>query len=158
MNKLTAYRSGVFTVEAQRIARDLVRRARNDGLFVAFVEGQAVSTKQAFFEETACGLRFPDYFGWNWDAFEESIQDLEWLPAKGSVLVFNHFDRLATAEPREWAIGLDILEESAGAWRRAGKPMLVLLRGPKEAAPTVTEFPPLSKRQQRRRVMPQPTS
>lgn len=93
MNNLADFRPGVFTVESEQIARDLASRAKDDGLFVAVFKGQDVSTKQAFLEEMARGLRFPDYFGRNWDAFEESIQDLKWLPAKGYVLVIDHFER-----------------------------------------------------------------
>lgn len=144
MNSLVDYQPGVFVVESEQLARGLARRAVNDGLFVAVVDSKDVSTKKGCLEQIARELRFPDYFGWNWDAFEEAIQDLAWLPAKGYVLVIDHFDRLAMAEPREWAIGLNILEESANAWKRAGKPMLVLLRGPKDAAPNVPELSPRS--------------
>ena len=30
----------------------------------------------AFYSST---LSFPDYFGWNWDAFDECIKDLSWI-------------------------------------------------------------------------------
>ena len=36
------------------------------------------------------GLKFPDYFGRNWDAFEECIRDLSWLQ-EGRIVV-NHSD------------------------------------------------------------------
>lgn len=32
-------------------------------------------------------MRFPDYFGKNWDAFDECIGDLEWMPANGYFLI-----------------------------------------------------------------------
>ena len=33
------------------------------------------------------GLRLPDYFGMNWDAFNELILDLSWLPRRQVVIV-----------------------------------------------------------------------
>jgi hypothetical protein len=132
--------SGVFVVESQETAIDVARRAEADGLAVARLEGKNVSTKEAFLDEAARSLRFPEYVGRNWDAFEEALQDLEWRPARGYLLVIDRFDRLAAAKPREWAIALDILGETVDAWERSGTPMVVLLRGPKSAAPTVPEL------------------
>lgn len=43
-------------------------------------------TKEALLEALAERLRFPDYFGVNWDAMEECIRDLSWLPT-GPVVV-----------------------------------------------------------------------
>ncbi|MGE0761060.1 MAG: barstar family protein [Pirellulaceae bacterium] len=37
------------------------------------------------------GLRFPDYFGWNWDALEECLGDLSWL-ADAEQIVVRHAD------------------------------------------------------------------
>jgi len=45
-----------------------------------------IRTKEALFDELAQRLRFPDYFGANWDALWECIRDLAWLPAGPVVL------------------------------------------------------------------------
>lgn len=45
-------------------------------------------------------LDFPRYFGANWDAVEECLRDLEWLPANGYVLVIRGAERLWMADPK----------------------------------------------------------
>lgn len=39
------------------------------------------------FKTISTALNFPDYFGNNWDAFEECLSDMEWLPTKSYVLM-----------------------------------------------------------------------
>jgi len=46
------------------------------------VRGHKATTEPAFFDECAAAWQFPYYFGENWDAFEECLTDLEWLPAE----------------------------------------------------------------------------
>lgn len=49
-----------------------------------------IKTKDALLDELYQRLRFPDYFGDNWDALEECIRDLSWLPA--GPVVLRHYD------------------------------------------------------------------
>jgi RNAse (barnase) inhibitor barstar len=46
--------------------------------------------KQVLFATLANQLSFPDHFGENWDAFEECLRDLSWLPA--GLVVLTHAD------------------------------------------------------------------
>lgn len=48
-----------------------------------------ITTKDALLDELYQRLRFPDYFGGNWDALWECIRDLSWLPA-GPVVLKHH--------------------------------------------------------------------
>lgn len=41
---------------------------------------RGVRSKRALLTEYARQLRLPDYFGWNWDALDECLRDLHWLP------------------------------------------------------------------------------
>jgi hypothetical protein len=51
------------------------------------VNGGQCRSKGDLFHEFATVLKFPHYFGNNWDAFEECLGDLEWLDCE-HVLVF----------------------------------------------------------------------
>lgn len=52
------------------------------------VEVQAgIGNPQRLFEDLAESLRFPGYFGANWNALEDCIRDLSWLPPGPVVLV-----------------------------------------------------------------------
>jgi hypothetical protein len=46
-----------------------------------------VRSKQKLLAILADKLQFPGYFGWNWDALEELLQDLSWLPEGRPVLM-----------------------------------------------------------------------
>jgi hypothetical protein len=57
--------------------------------FVANVRA-GVRDPHVLLEELASQLRFPDYFGANWNALEECVRDLSWLP--DGPLVLKHHD------------------------------------------------------------------
>ena len=46
-------------------------------------------SKLQLFSELQTLLRFPEYFGSNWDALEECIRDLAWLPLPGLVVLIH---------------------------------------------------------------------
>ena len=57
------------------------------GFVLKIIKGRQCKTPTSLFAEFAQALKFPDYFGHNWDAMEECLADLEWLPAKGYILL-----------------------------------------------------------------------
>lgn len=57
-------------------------------LAVFEVDGAQIRTEADLFSAVAKEMQFPDYFGMNWDAFDECLRDMEWLPSKGYVLLF----------------------------------------------------------------------
>ncbi|MEU8267696.1 barstar family protein [Sphaerisporangium sp. NPDC049002] len=78
----------------------------------AVVDGRSCQTRAAFFEEAARVLRFPDYFGRNWDALADSLRD---ATSSGNVaLIVDHAEELLSAEPPEqFAILLSVLADAA---------------------------------------------
>lgn len=84
---------------------------------VRLVRGKNMSSAGALFSEFAAALQFPCYFGNNWNAFDECMADLEWLPAEGYVVLIldgasvlradsddrNVFFRIMASAAQEWA-------------------------------------------------------
>ena len=70
-----------------------------------------VTSKRILFAAFATSLNFPVYFGENWDAFEECLRDLSWLPA-GPVVV-KHQDLPLVGDVRDAKIYLAILRDAA---------------------------------------------
>jgi hypothetical protein len=133
--------SGVYLIDAAERERILAGEAFPPGFFVAVIDGEAAGSRAGIFTEMARVLRFPDYFGRNWDAVYDCLTDLSWLPAGGYVVVVDGFDHLATAEPEQWAIGLKVLREACAFWRPLSRPMFALLSGPSGSAPGVPSLP-----------------
>jgi RNAse (barnase) inhibitor barstar len=101
---------------AAAVARDL-------GYFCVRFEGTAIPNKKALLSRMAEGLRFPSYFGNNWDALKDCLTDLDdWLPAPGYLLVFSSSGELCREAPQEAAVLMDVLESAAGFWRQQDPP------------------------------------
>jgi len=74
-------------------------------------------------------MHFPEYFGDNWDAFEDCLTDLSWVDADGYLILYDHTDVFAEHCPQHFDTLKEIFKEAAEFWHGQGKPMIVLLRG-----------------------------
>ena len=69
-----------------------------EALAVRIVDATRCATSPELFDEWAAALEFPDHFGRNWDAFEECVADLEWLPRNACGVLVMHADSLLERE------------------------------------------------------------
>ncbi len=107
----------------------IARLAEAHGWRVYRLEGREIGGKADLLSRSAEALRFPAYFGHNWDAFEECLSDMSWAAEGLALLLFDHAGRFAAAEPEQFAMALEILA-AAVANRQAGPaPLAVLVRG-----------------------------
>ena len=71
----------------------------------------------SLFQECAAALQFPYYFGGNWDALDECITDMAWLPAAGYLLGVTDADLILSDETEEdIKIFLQTLVSAAEFW------------------------------------------
>ncbi|MEI8014646.1 MAG: barstar family protein [Nitrospira sp.] len=86
------------------------------GLTLKVIKGRHCKTPANLFEEFARALKFPDYFGHNWDALEECLTDLEWLPAKGYILLVTDAAHVLPSDDADYETFLEILRDAGEAW------------------------------------------
>ncbi len=85
------------------------RPAANDGTLVVRIPAK-LNRKRRLLAEFARQLRLPNYFGWNWDAFEECLRDLTWLDGIQEVIVV-HRDVPFAESLEQQSIYLSILKD-----------------------------------------------
>jgi RNAse (barnase) inhibitor barstar len=61
-------------------------------------------------------LRFPEWFGANWDALADCLSDLSWWPSAGYVLVLEHASQWRAQDRESFDIVLEILGETSARW------------------------------------------
>ncbi|UHG91312.1 barstar family protein [Spirosoma oryzicola] len=86
--------------------------------FIAHIDGQRTATLRQFYEEIADLLEIPD-FGFNLDALNDSLNDLQWLEDKRIVLYITNTNDFISKERDPAKIGsvLSLLDATAEDWK-----------------------------------------
>ncbi len=113
-------RSGVYRVGKRDAIDEALRGSKLDGADIDLQDGDPLRA-------IARTLRFPDWFGGNWDALEDCLGDLSWRPADGHVLVFRNWQSVAGDD---FGVLVDVLRSSAEYWSGRGKPFFAVLIDP----------------------------
>lgn len=79
-----------------------------------------VHGKEAFLTAVAQALRFPPWFGHNWDALEDCLTDMSWQPAPGYLVTLTRADDFRAAQEQEFLMALRIFDSAADHWRNDG--------------------------------------
>ena len=113
---------------------------KKSGTRVAWLDGPA--TREALFDELDRGLRFPSYFGRNWDALIEVLAFSDPVDERSVLLIWQDADALDT---KARATFLDVVQDAARKRHAAGIGPLLLLEvtgGGVAAAPTAIPVVP----------------
>ncbi|HWC01598.1 MAG TPA: barstar family protein [Methylomirabilota bacterium] len=86
------------------------------GVVVRTLDGRRCRTKRALLGEMARVLEFPAYFGRTWDALEDCLTDLGWLPGAAYWLLVTSAHRLLVRDPAGYATLVALLEDVGRAW------------------------------------------
>ena len=123
-----AEQSGVRQLTAD--PNDIERAAKAAGLFVVRVDLAHLGSKTGFLGRAAKALKFPEWFGKNWDALNDCLTDLSWLHGNGWVIIFENGKALAERKPQVFQNAVEVFQSASDHWRRAGKPFWVFFHDP----------------------------
>lgn len=96
--------------------------------------------KMALLARFSSALKFPPWFGNNWDALTDCLTDLSWLPAPAYRIVLLQPGQLRQADPEVLATSLEILDEAAAYWADEGVAFTVELI--EDGDPPTTDLKP----------------
>ena len=121
-----ATQNGAYFVDVRDRER-LEAVARELGFAVAAVDFAGCRDKGEVLERFASALRFPDWFGHNWDALADCLGDLSWWPADGYLLLLDDAGAWRDAAPDDFATLLGILGDAALQWSAQRLPFWALV-------------------------------
>ncbi|MEU7067756.1 barstar family protein [Streptomyces sp. NPDC046161] len=84
-------------------------------VYVARLSGQDMPDEVSAFQHFSEVLKFPEYFGWNWNAFYDCVRDLEWLSADNRILIINSAEAALNGDD------VDVRKEFLRSLWRAGR-------------------------------------
>jgi len=123
--------SGVYL--APEDAEALRGAAPGAGLRWIDINLARAGTKQEFLGACAKNLRFPKWFGGNWDALADCLKD----SCGDSVVGCRNCAKFAEAAPDDYATALEVFQDAASSWKERGRTFIVLV----DAEPTGASLP-----------------
>jgi RNAse (barnase) inhibitor barstar len=101
------------------ILNSLSEKHSTEKTLVVVIDGEQIDTLNKFYEQLMVHLKLDNDFGRNLDAFDEMINDLDWLDEKYIHLIFRNYDEFLSDENDEAReIILTILDDAATEWKR----------------------------------------
>ncbi len=105
----------------------LVSAAKAGGLAAFRVNLAKAGDKEQMLDAIAKALKFPDWFGHNFDALADCLADMAWKPADGYVVLPEPCDGIHGKAEEDFVSTLQIFEQTAADWREEGVPFWCLV-------------------------------
>lgn len=119
-------RAGVY--QSALDAEEVIAAAVTAGLQVHRIDLGKAAGKSGLFDALAQAFKFPSHFGRNWDALNDCLSDLSWLPAQGYVILLTSGQAFATDHENDFILAVELLQGVAESWQARGKPFWVLVQ------------------------------
>ena len=97
------------------------------GYLISLLDGAEISSEEELLKHLAQAMKFPDYFGNNWNALEECLSDLDWLPAKGYVIQFANADIFIKTHSSDFKVFVQIIESVKSYWNAINVDLILIV-------------------------------
>lgn len=116
-------KAGVHQTQRTHAPEEIEEAAREAGLAVFRIDIGSAGDKKALLDRIAKVAQFPDWFGYNWDALNDCLGDLDWLaPKTGYVFIFENAGRFASGHKQDFEKTVDVFRAASEYWRAEGRP------------------------------------
>ncbi len=90
--------------------------SQTSAVAVIMIDGESCQSHDEMLNEFAEKFNFPSYFGFNLDALDECLNDLEWIGVERYLLIINHFNKFLKDEPMVFQQFTLILKDTIQEW------------------------------------------
>jgi hypothetical protein len=101
--------------------------ASQAGLDFTAVGLEHTRSKADLLASLAAALRFPPYFGMNWDALSDGLTDLSWKGAVGYVVLCRGLRAWLDANPTDGRTAVSVFQSAVEHWRQRNVPFYIIL-------------------------------
>ncbi|WP_281066504.1 barstar family protein [Streptomyces sp. PvR006] len=96
-------------------------------VYVARLDGRKMSDDVSTLQQFDEALKFPSYFGWNWNAFNDCLRDLQWLASDHHVLIIESAEQALSEDQEGHSQLLKNLWQAGRGWSYVKRPEGVTL-------------------------------
>lgn len=108
----------------------LMKEAREKNFYVAKFDCDNLRNIEGLYKSFAEEMKFPNYFGNNFNALDDCLNDLDWLPDNGFLLIFENTAKLLSDETEDTLHAfLELLKDTSQIWEKEVKEGEVWDRG-----------------------------
>lgn len=105
--------------EGEQVAKMAMKAAGNGSdNRVVILEGEQCPSVESHLKEFNEKFFFPDYFGFNFDALDECLNDPEWLEAEKYLVFIRDIDLLLSEDPGAFNDFIRIMEMTVNEWNQ----------------------------------------
>ncbi len=101
----------------------LIAAAEHNGYLVFRGDLAKARDKKGLLDIIGDTMKFPEWFGHNFDALMDCLADLGWIPAEGYVVILEHCDGIHGRAEADFVQTLQVFEDAANEWREQGVPL-----------------------------------
>jgi len=82
--------------------------------------GDLIIDQESLMRAISTEMHFPAYFGYNWNALEDCLRDLQWIPADNYCFIWKDAQKLLLNAPLDFVTFLDVFFEVSEWWHEQG--------------------------------------